>query len=78
MEKEKCFALRKKNVCIALTEGECPGFDGCAFYKTVSQAEGDKRKISDHIASLPFERRKQISDKYYDGKMEWEGVPYDR
>ena len=78
MEKEKCFALRKGNACIALTEGECTGFDGCSFYKTVLQAEGDKRKVSDRIASLPYERRKQISDKYYDGKMEWEGVPYDR
>ena len=69
---EKCFALRNRGVCGALS-GSCTGYAGCAFYKPKRQQEADQRRANARLRSLPMEQQRMIADKYFSGEMPWRG-----
>ena len=56
--------------CMALTD-MCPGFDKCAFYKSVSRNRADREKAYDLIRRKPYKEQRIIALKYYLGKMPW-------
>lgn len=69
---EKCFALQRNGKCRAV-DGNCPGHAACAFYKPRWKFEKDQRLAYCKLAALPGERQREIADKYYGGRMPWEG-----
>ena len=69
---EKCFALRNKGVCGALS-GNCSGYAVCAFYKPKHQQEADQSRANVRLRRLPMEQQRMIADKYFSGEMPWRG-----
>ena len=67
---DKCFALRNKGMCGALS---CTGYVGCAFYKPKRQQEADQRRANARLRRLPMEQQRMIADKYFSGEMPWRG-----
>lgn len=68
---EKCFALKNKGRCRALTNETCCGFDSCPFYKGKTQAAQDEEKANERLRALPREEQSYIAGKYYGGAMPW-------
>ena len=56
--------------CTALTD-MCPGFDKCAFYKSVSRHKSDREQAYGLISRKPYKEQRIIALKYYLGKMPW-------
>ena len=69
---DKCFALRARGVCGALS-GDCSGYADCAFYKAKRQQEADQRRANARLRRLPQETQRIIADKYFSGEMPWRG-----
>ena len=69
---DKCFALRARGVCGALS-GDCSGYAACAFYKAKCQQEADQRRANARLRRLPQETQRIIADKYFSGEMPWRG-----
>lgn len=69
---ERCFAM-KCGECRVL-DSKCPGYAACSFYKPKWKYEKDQRLAYVKLAALPFDRQTYIADKYFGGKMPWEGV----
>ena len=69
---DKCFALRARGVCGALSEG-CSGYAGCAFYKPKHKQEEDQRRVNERLKWLPQKTQRIIADKYFNGEMPWRG-----
>ena len=69
---DKCFALRTRGVCGALS-GDGSGYADCAFYKAKRQQEADQRRANARLRRLPQETQRIIADKYFSGEMPWRG-----
>ena len=69
---DKCFALRARGVCGALSGG-CSGYAGCVFYKPKHKQEADQRRANARLRRLPMEQQRMIADKYFSGEMPWRG-----
>ena len=69
---DKCFALRARGVCGALS-GNCPGFAACAFYKPKRRQEADQRHANERLRRLPPETQQRIAEKYFSGEMPGRG-----
>ena len=69
---EKCFGLRKGRECGILEKGICFGnYDTCPFYKPKWKSDHDRERTLRRIASMPVEKQRSISEKYYQGRMPW-------
>lgn len=71
MEEKKCFAEIELGKCAILTCRKCKGHEKCSVFKTEEQAEFDRKKAFERIASLPLEKQEYISNMFYGGKMPW-------
>ena len=67
----KCFALRKKMVCAALSQEHCDGYESCPFYKPTWVQEEEVIKAEERLSKLPFDQQQWIANKYYNGEMPW-------
>jgi hypothetical protein len=70
---EKCFAMRKKGVCGALTVKSCSGYEKCPFYKPIWKRLRDQETANARLCALPEEEQQMIADKYHNGSMPWRG-----
>ena len=71
MQEKKCCAETEKRKCLILTCHKCQGHEVCSIFKTEEQAEHDRKKAFERIASLSFEEQVHISKTYYNHKMPW-------
>lgn len=71
MSESKCFAELDRGKCAILTIKQCQGHEKCSMFKTEEQAEIDREKAFERIASLPHEKQIRISDKHYNGTTPW-------
>ena len=69
----KCFASMN-NQCNALDIiGKCDGLkEKCPFYQTPGQVSISRVNALRHLASLPEDEQRYISEKYYGGKKPWQ------
>ena len=70
---EKCFAIRKKGACSALTVKACIGYQQCPFYKPIWMYQRNQDLIDVKLCALPQARQQAIADKYHNGKTPWKG-----
>lgn len=71
---ERCFAMRRGNVCGVLSVKGCPGYVRCPFYKPRWMFERDRDRLNVKLRSLPEGRQQDIADKYHSGNKPWKGT----
>lgn len=71
---DRCFALRMKGECGALSIESCPGRGKCVFYKRRWEHERDRETANVRLCSLPEEMQMEIAEKYHGGRMPWREV----
>lgn len=68
---KKCFAFGRQQSCRALEGVARCCRKKCTYYKTRKQFESEIEQAYIRLASLDEIKQKEISDKYYGGKMPW-------
>lgn len=71
---DRCFMLRKKGNCGALSVESCPGWGKCVFYKRRRDYERDLKTANARLCLLPEKVQLKIAEKYHGGRMPWRGV----
>lgn len=66
----RCFAIKEKRECKALTVNRCIG-ESCAFFKTRREQNKSQKIANERLKQLPIEKQMYIADKYHNGKMFW-------
>lgn len=57
-------------VCKALNVRNCPG---CRFWITGGQQMDSEEKANERLRTLLTEHQRYVADKYYKGRMPWQG-----
>ena len=56
--------------CTATEYETCEG-DVCKFYKTQARQREQNEQARVQLRSLPEDKQREISEKYYDGRTPW-------
>ncbi len=67
----KCYAVLDKNRCKILKIKNCKG---CAFFRTPTQNVQSLDAVFIRLASLEALQQIDLADRYYGGKMPWQGA----
>ena len=68
-----CINFDIKNgrfTCMATEYDVCEG-EQCKFYKTQARQREQNEQVRAHLRSLPEDKQREISEKYYDGRTPW-------
>jgi hypothetical protein len=68
---ERCFLLRRKDGCGALSVKICPGLGRCSFFRTRWAHEEDLEAANARLRALPEQVQQDIAWGYYKGRMPW-------